>query len=246
MPDKTNPPPVPPVVVAVNPSDHAPAYVGEERRQGGSTGQTGGLSVNIQPQPPPTDQSLLYGVPPKWSGWVRLGTVGVLVTLAVVAFYDMRAGSRRAEEREDRRYLDAVEMQRATSAENGRNMGALINKFEALIAKVDASMDRVTTVGSEVRTSRVTMEQMTQRLEDALNRLFAELKRLVPAPKKTIPPTPMDKPTGVDAGEIGGGFLNPIWWLTADHAPPKVMDPSTELAPRPRIIPRPESEGVTQ
>ena len=242
MPDKTNPPPpVPPVVVAVNPSDHAPTYVGEERRQGGSTGQTGGLSVNIQPQPPPTDQSLLYGVPPKWSGWVRLGTVGVLVTLAVVAFYDMRAGSRRAEEREDRRYLDAVEMQRATSAENGRNMGALINKFEALIAKVDASMDRVTTVGSEVRTSRVTMEQMTQRLEDALSRLFAELKRLVPAPKKTIPPM-TDKPTGVDASEIGGGFFNPIWWLV-DHAPPKVMDPPTELAPRPRIIPRPTDDS---
>ena len=227
MPDRQTPQP-PPVVVAVNQSDPpGPAYAGEERRQSGDSR----ANVNVNLQQPPTDQAMLWGVPAKAQGWVRLGSLGLITLAAVVLVWDNRQGSRRLEDREVARYNEWMELQRVRETQHAQSQAAMVAKFDALISKQDAAMDRMTSAGNEVRTTRISLEQTITRVEDALTRLYAELKRLVPTPRKAPVKSEPDK-DGPE--EAAGGFLNPILWLF-DHDPPKVMPGEPELAPRPHL-----------
>ena len=223
-------------------------YHGQERRKPPGLGtelhralpaMAAGAAAGVEAARDAREPDWWRKLPSSWRSGIQIGAIGVIISLFVLDRVDSREAIRTANGERRADLLEEREMRRAEQTQHSRDSAAIQAKFDALVsemrafaAKVDASSDRVATV-------RASMEQMNARVEEVLNRLFAELKRLTPAPRKT---TPMDKPTGVDAGEIGGGFFNPIWWLV-DHAPPKVMDPPTELAPRPRIIPRPTDDS---
>jgi hypothetical protein len=236
MPDRTQSADAnPPVTVTVGGGAGPGGVERRTDRQAPSDTSSVGQQIVIQ-QPTPTDQVLLHGIPLKLQGWVRLGTVGVLVGIAVLLLWDNRQHNRRLEEREVQRFAEMVELQRAREGQQDRRHDAIMSEMRALVSKVDASMDRLTSAGNEVRTTRVTMEQVVTKMEEVLNRLFAELKRLVPAPRKPLD-KPGDKKGEPTALEFEGAtsWENPIFGLF-DHSPPKAMPAEPELAPHPRRV----------
>jgi hypothetical protein len=193
-------------------------YTGADRRAptggtalsaavGAAAGAAAGTAANKEPE-------YMRG----WPQWAKLlwyqGPFAIIciIFLGGVTCVAQERAADRANDRADR--MEEREIRRAEAAQYQRQNDVVATKFDALVAKIDAALERA-------NTSKLSIERIERELTDALEKLFAELKRLVPYRKPTM---------GADADLDLEGFLNPIWWL-ADHAPPKVMP---ALAPSPR------------
>lgn len=229
MPDRDKPSepkaPPPPVVVAVSQGEAtAVPYAGPDRRGDGGAHHRD-VTVNVPSQPGEPAWQIGW---PQWAKLLyHLGPFTLICGAMVVAggcFMRERANDR-AYDRADR--MEEREIRRAEAAQYQRQNEIISAKFDTLVAKIDAAMDRSTANQAEARAGRAAVERVAKELEDALGKLFLELKRLgKPKPKEADP----------DPGpSFSFGFPSPIPGLT-DHDPPEEMPP-VEVAPGPR--PRP-------
>ena len=225
MPDRTDPT-VPPVVVAVNPGDPEPSYAGPNRRSGnGANRSRADVNVNL---PGGSDEPAWQRDWPRWAKLLwHLGPFSLICGAMIVGggCFMRERSTDRANDRADR--MEEREIRRAEAAQYQRHNDLVSAKFDALVSKIDAAMERSTA-------GRLAIERLGKELEDALERLFAELKKLAPRKQPKADPSPDLL-----------GFVNPIWWL-ADHAPPKVMpgEAPAALAPPPRPCETSSSGGA--